>query len=133
MTAKQDSHSEFEQHAREVLEESVTRIDGRVRSRLTQARFAAIEEARRSRRPFWRGLTLFPVSGAVAAALMVAIVLWTGRADRSALPMADVPQATMEDIDLLADAEAFELVEEWDGAFYEWAVAQSESRDEASI
>ena len=132
MTAKPDSHSEFEQHTRQLLEESVMRIDGRVRSRLTQARFAAVEEARRGRRPFWRALTLFPAAGTVAAALMVAIVLWTGRADQG-LPIADAPNATMDDIDLLADAEAFELVEEWDGAFYEWAVAQSENRDEASI
>ena len=35
---------EFEQRARALLEDSVQRVDGRIRSRLNQARHAAIEE-----------------------------------------------------------------------------------------
>jgi len=52
----QDSDTEaLERRARELLESSTERLDGRVRSRLTQARFAAVEEARRARhRSAWR-------------------------------------------------------------------------------
>jgi hypothetical protein len=37
--------------------------------------------------------------------------------------------AAVEDMDLLADAEALDLIEGWDGSFYEWAVAQSDTSD----
>jgi predicted HicB family RNase H-like nuclease len=39
-----DDDRTFEQHARELLDESVTRTSGRVRSRLNQARHAALAE-----------------------------------------------------------------------------------------
>jgi hypothetical protein len=32
----------------------------------------------------------------------------------------------VEDMDLLADSEALDLVEQGDGSFYEWAAAQSD-------
>ena len=131
MNGNESQDSEFEQRTRAVLEESLTRIDGRIRSRLNQARHAAVAEADSRGRPFWRTFTIFPVAGAVAAALLVAIVLWP-RADWS-IGNGEVAQPTLEDIDLLADGEALDLIEEWDGAFYEWAVAQSELGDEASI
>ena len=58
-----------------LLEDSVLRIDGRIRSRLNQARHAAVEEA--ARRPsFWRRFSLMPAASAVAAAVLVAFVLW---------------------------------------------------------
>jgi hypothetical protein len=41
--------TDFERNARRVLEESVARLDGRTRSRLNQARHAALEAV--GRRP----------------------------------------------------------------------------------
>jgi anti-sigma-K factor RskA len=129
MSANNQLPTEFEQHTRAVLEESLTRIDGRVRSRLNQARNAALEEVSKRRRSFWRAPGLVPATGAVAAAALVALVLMQHRGER-ALPAGD--SAPAEDIELLADAEGLDLVENWDDAFYEWAAGQAETAGEAS-
>jgi hypothetical protein len=122
---------EFEQHARVLLEDSVLRIDGRVRSRLNQARHAAVAEI--SRRPsFWRHFSLMPAASAVAAALLVAFVLWPHSHQGDSL--IESGHGTVEDLDLLADGDALDLVsDETDGgAFYEWAVDQADSSETSS-
>jgi hypothetical protein len=119
---------EFEQRARALLEDSVLRIDGRVRSRLNQARHAAIEEV--SRRPsLWRRYSLTPAASAVAAAVLVAFVLWPHAHQGDAI--IEGGHGTVEDLDLLADSDALDLVsDETDGgAFYEWAAEQSDSNE----
>jgi len=122
---------EFERRARAVLDEGVHRVDGSVRSRLTQARHAALAEAESARRPFWKNFTLMPLAGATAAAVLVAMVLWTNSPQQS-VTGGDGAQSSFDDIELLADGEALDLIEEWDGSFYEWAAAQAESGSEAS-
>ena len=120
---------EFEQRARALLEDSVLRIDGRVRSRLNQARHAAIDEA--SRRPsLWRRYSLMPAASAVAAAVLVAFVLWP-HAHHQGDSIIEGGHGTVEDLDLLADGDALDLVsdEPDGGAFYEWAVEQSDSNE----
>jgi hypothetical protein len=115
--------SEFEQHTRAVLEESTTRVDARVRSRLNQARHAALEEITARPRSFWRNPVLMPASGAVAGAVLVAIVLTVRHPPEHALPGGE--QSAYEDIELLADTDGLDLIEGWDdGSFYEWAAAQ---------
>jgi anti-sigma-K factor RskA len=116
--------TEFERNARVVLEESVSRIDGRTRSRLNQARHAALEAAGARRRVWWRSLTLMPTAGAAAAALL-AVVLW--HRQPSGEPPVLEAQHAAEDMDLLADSEALELLDGWDGPFYEWATAQTDN------
>src|SRR5882724_909449 len=119
---------EFEQHARALLEDSVLRIDGRIRSRLNQARHAAVEEA--SRRPsFWRRFAVMPAASAVAAAVLVAFVLWPHAHPGDSI--IEGGHGTVEDLDLLADGDALDLVsDETDGgAFYEWALEQSDSNE----
>ena len=120
--------TEFERNARLVLEESVTRVDGRIRSRLNQARQAAVEAAAARRRPvLWRFFTLVPTAGAAAAAILVAMVLWH-RGPGIEMPAAEGTRPTVEDMDLLADSEGLDLVEDGDGSgnFYEWAADQLE-------
>jgi anti-sigma-K factor RskA len=124
MSAPQEPLSEFERNARTVLEESVLRIDARTRSRLNQARHATLEATLAPRRGWWRGLTLMP-AGAAAAALLVAAMLWH-RGPTGDLPL-DPQRPVVEDMDLLADSDALELVEGGDGSFYEWAATQSDS------
>jgi anti-sigma-K factor RskA len=120
----------FEQRARAVLAEGVTRIDGRVRSRLNQARHAAASELEQpARRSFWRSFTLAPAAGVVAAVLL-AVVLWAPRPGQM-LPLAEVAPSAVEDLDLVADGDTFDLVDQEDG-FYEWAVAQADSGQEAT-
>jgi hypothetical protein len=134
MSPQPEPLSEFERNARTVLEESVQRIDGRTRSRLNQARQAAVAAAAK-RAPWWRGFTLMP-AGAVTAALLVAVVLWQ-RHPAGELPVLEGPhisagRAAVDDIDLLADGDAMELIEGWDGSFYEWAAAQNDASGESN-
>jgi hypothetical protein len=120
--------TDFERLSRQALEESVLRIDSRVRSRLNQARQAAVEEASARRRPlFSRFFTLVPTAGAAAAAVLVTMVLWH-RGPQLDLPTVAEGQK-VEDLDLLADGEALDLVQDGDGSgsFYEWAADQTEA------
>ena len=128
MSAQGEQLTDFERRSRLVLEESVLRIDGRVRSRLNQARQAAVEVASAKRRPmFWRLFTLVPTAGAVAAALLVTMVLWHRAPDGE--PPVVVADTHLADLDLVADSEAMDLVQDGDGSgsFYEWAADQSEA------
>src|SRR5690242_14091171 len=112
---------EFEKRAKEVLEESTARLDGRTRSRLTQARHAALAELARPERHWWR--TYVP-AGAAAAVAVLAVVILSGRPGGPAAP----PVSPVDDLELLADAEAQELVDDGeDLEFYEWAAGETES------
>ncbi|HEY7886656.1 MAG TPA: hypothetical protein VIC29_00310 [Steroidobacteraceae bacterium] len=127
--------TDFERHLQALLEESVQRVGGRARSRLNQARHAALAQAaRRSRwllplraaawlrlRPLW-----MPATGAVAAAVLVAFVLWPHAPQ--GYPGAEANPTTVEDLDLLADHEGMDLMQSGDGQFYEWAMAQGDQR-----
>jgi hypothetical protein len=131
MSAQGEQLSDFERQSRLVLEESVRRIDGRVRSRLNQARQAALEAAARRRPVFWRYFTLVPTAAAVAGALIVALVLWRGdgHGERASSLLTAETTHPAEDLELLADGEALDLVQDGDGSgsFYEWATDQSEN------
>jgi hypothetical protein len=129
MSPNSEESMEFERHARALLEEGVRRIDSRVRSRLNQARQAAVAEATKRRPAFWRSFTLMPTAGAVAAALLVAMVIWH-RQPQGELPVIEGAHSTVEDLDLLADGEGLELMEGGDGSFYEWAVEQTDVNGE---
>lgn len=132
MSPADESVTEFERNARRVLEESVRRIDARTRSRLNQARHAALGQAGARRRSWWAGFTLMPAAGAMAAALLVAVVLWH-REPQSTAPLAlDGQHAAVEDMDLLTDNDSIDLMEGWDGSFYEWAAAESDAGAESN-
>jgi hypothetical protein len=120
--------TDFERLSRQALEESVLRVDGRVRSRLNQARQAAVEAASARRRPlFSRFFTLVPTAGAAAAAVLVTMILWH-RGPQIELPIV-ADSAHSVDLDLLADGEGLDLVQDGDGSgsFYEWAAEQTEA------
>jgi hypothetical protein len=119
----------FERNARAVLTESVLRTDARTRSKLNQARHAALAAAGRPRRSFLRSFTLMPAAGAVAAVL-VAVMLWHHQ-PAADLPGADGQRLAVEDMDLLADSDALDLVEQGDGSFYEWAAAQGDANGQS--
>jgi hypothetical protein len=131
MSQIDETPGEFEQHARALLEDSVLRVDGRIRSRLNQARHAAVEQA--SRRPsIWRRFTLMPAASAVAAAALVAFVLWPHSHPGDSIVAESSGKAGVEDLDLLADGEALDLVSDETtdtGQFYEWAVDQADSNE----
>jgi hypothetical protein len=129
MSPVNEALTDFERNARLVLAHSVTRIDARTRSRLNQARHAALEAATTPPRRWLSRFTLMP-AGAVAAALLVTVVLWHGRPGSEA-PMLDARATPVEDVDMLADGEALDLVQDADGSFYEWAAAQNDGNGES--
>lgn len=123
---------DFEKRSREVLDESASRLDGRTRSRLTQARHAALAQLEKPARAWWR--SYLPV-GATAAAVL-GVLMWVGPKDE--LPVAPPVAQTgtqagaqngaFEDIDLLADGDAPDFISEADELeFYEWAAGEIES------
>jgi hypothetical protein len=127
--------TDFERNARLVLEESVSRLDARTRSRLSQARRLAVEAAGARQRPWWRSFALMPAAGAATAALLLGVMLWHQESAVHEAPLLEGRAPAVEDIDLLADAEGLDLVEGWDGpgpGFYEWAADQSDGSVQSS-
>ncbi len=114
-----------EHRAQALLGESVTRISGSVRSRLNQARHAALAEIDTRRRPFWRMPSVLGPAGGVAAAAVVAVLLMY-RGGEHGLAASVSGQAGYEDIEMLSDNDGLDLLENWDGSFYEWAASQDD-------
>jgi hypothetical protein len=114
--------SEFERRTRALLLQSADQLPGAVRSRLTQARHAAL--AARSQRGPSITRRWMPLGAAVAAALALLIVYVPhGRS-----PLENpVPGAGLEDIELLSDTDAVPLNgdQDVDYDFYEWAAAEA--------
>jgi len=136
MNLNGEQTSEFERRTRVVLDESVAHTDARIRSRLNRARQAALvaaapPSATYPRKIVWKIHGLMPVTGALAAALVLAVVLG-GRYIHHALPVDTGQGNAFEDIDLIADDEALNLMEEGDRSFYEWAVAQDDGTEGTS-
>jgi negative regulator of sigma E activity len=111
--------TDFEKRTRELLEESAGRLDGRTRSRLTQARHAALAQLEQPARHWWRS---YVPAGAAAAVAVLAVVMWSG-------PQQKQPVASpVEDLELLADGDAPDFVDDGDDLeFYEWAAGEVES------
>jgi hypothetical protein len=98
--------SPFEARSRELFHESVGRIDMPMRSRLTQARHAALDAAAAAKgRPwFLRAGTWTPAAGVTAAALLGA-VLWFGVPPGNHGMTAADGQPNLEDLDIVASSE----------------------------
>lgn len=110
--------TEFEKRAREVLDDSAGRLDGRTRSRLTQARHAALAQLEQPARHWWRS---YVPAGAAAAVAVLAVVMWTPGTDRQ-------QASPVDDIELLADSDAPDFVDDAeDLEFYEWAAGEVET------
>ena len=123
MSQESDPQTAFEKRAREVLEESTAKLDGRTLSRLTQARHAALEQGRKPARNWLK--TWIP-AGAPAAAAVLAFMVWTGPAPDATSGLSASSGSALEDIDLLADAPEF-VGEADDVEFYAWAADELES------
>lgn len=116
-----DGNERFAARARAVFDSGVERVDGRVRSRLTQARHAAVGEL--ARPAIWRGGWV-PAT-AVAAVGVLAVALWLQPGAPGGAPSATPTVAALDDdLDLLAAGDDLELLQE-DLEFYAWA-AQAE-------
>jgi hypothetical protein len=114
----------LEERSRALFQDSVERIDMRTRSRLTQARHAALEAAERAR-PRAGGMrmpVLTSVAG-VAAAMVLGISLWVhAPAVHHGATPADA--SNFEDLDIVASSDNsqdnVEMLQD-DLDFYAWA------------
>jgi hypothetical protein len=114
----------LEVRSRALFQNSVEGLDMRIRSRLTQARSAALEAAS-SRRPWWLGWRMWTPAAGVTAAAILGAALWLGSPlGHQGGNLADV-STNFEDLDLVAStdegsADAMEMLQD-DIDFYDFA------------
>jgi hypothetical protein len=112
----------FERRASELLRAGADGMDATMRSRLARARATALETPPRSRS--WLEFRYLAPAGVMAAAVL-ATVLLVGPG-RQASVVNEAGGSALYDLDLLADADAFDIAQESDLDFIEWAAAQGE-------
>lgn len=126
----------FERQLGELLQRDAGAASGRVRSRLNQARHAALLEAGKRRGPRRHGLTgrrvWLPAAGALAAAALLVLVLGPRPAPPPPFAAGAGVVMTAQDMRLLTDRDGLALVEGGGGQFYEWAAAQASSAPAAA-
>ena len=122
MKTDDDRDTEFESRARRVLHDSVENLDAHTRSRLNQARHAALAqlELTRGKTPAHRFVRWLVPAGGTLAAAVTAIMVWNGAANLSGPPngRANVPDVALEDVDLVSTDENLDLLENVE--FYSW-------------
>ncbi len=111
---------EFIEYARQELDETVSHLDAELQSRLTRARYKALEQKPSSLRWF-PGWMLNPAGGLVAVACLMLAVTLTLKHN----PVAQ-KGTVLEDLEILATNDQLELYEELD--FYAW-LAEEESAE----
>jgi hypothetical protein len=116
-----DGSTEFERRTRELLLGGVDRLNGTTRSRLTQARYAALGAVQSRVR--YR-LQRWAPAGAAAAAALALLVMFIPHGVRS--PINPVTNSAFEDLDLMASDLPLNGDQDMDYDFYEWAVDQAE-------
>jgi hypothetical protein len=125
-------NSAFEEHARQLLHDSVEGLPASMRSRLTQARYAALNS-----RPSWQRSLARRWAPAGAGALVAAVfaVLFTVMPRSESPALNPLVSATPEDLEMLADSDGVQLSREQDVDydFYEWAVSEAKGGAASSV
>jgi len=115
----------FEERSRTLFRDSVDGLDFALRSRLTQARNAAIEAASTSRRPLFSRFGVWTPAAGVTAAAILGAFLWLGSPlGHHAVTVVD-GQPNFDDLELVASteegsADAMDMLQD-DIEFYDWA------------
>ena len=125
MNERRTEHTDLERRAKRVFDDSVGALDAATRSKLTQARYRALQELESKRRSWWglvRGTKsrLVPTGALAAVALVALLVMWRGESP----PMTTVV-APVADLDILLGDEDLEMLDE-DLEFYAWLEEQPE-------
>jgi hypothetical protein len=117
--SNQDQEDAFERQVSALLHASTDDLDSDTRAALLRARRRALESAKSKARPAWRYLA---PAGAVAALLLVAMFM-------RGVPLpgrgVDADPAAAPELDLLTDNDAWDIAQESDLEFIEWAAAQA--------
>ena len=113
--------SAFERQTKRVFDESVAGLDAATRSRLTQARYRALEERKpTTRSPGW-SFTLVPAGTLAATALLA----WFLVGQPPPGPDVGLQVASVDDLEILLAEEPLEMLGE-DLEFYGWLEEQPE-------
>ena len=112
----------FEMRSRALFQDSVDNLDFATRSRLAQARHAALEAAQ-AHRPWFSRWTLWTPAAGVTAAAILGVALWLGSPRQPAGILAEA-QSNFEDLELVASSEGsgdvMEMLQD-DIDFYDFA------------
>jgi hypothetical protein len=128
----ENSPTTLEQRSRDLFDESVGNVNMRVRSRLNQARHAALEAAAHPRPRFFRMPYAAPAAGVCAAAVL-AVAVWVGVPQGEKPMIAAESQTSFEDLDIVAAAEessgdTLEMLQD-DPDFYDWVAEKNANPD----
>jgi hypothetical protein len=120
----EEPHDSFEELAKALFHDSVEGLDYALRSRLTQARKAAIEAGSASRPAWFSRIGLLAPAGVTAAAILGAFLWFGSPLSQRAVTVAD-GQSNFEDLELVASmdessADALDMLQD-DIEFYDWA------------
>ena len=127
--------AELARRTRALLEDSAGSLSARTRSRLTQARYAALEQyagaSAASARASWQR---WLPAGAVSAAVLAALLMQGAQTPLPGQMQASVlATASGDDLELLADRDALALAQDQsapgadvDYEFYAWAVSAAQ-------
>ena len=113
---------ELQQRARDALSERAEGLDSSTLSRLTQARYSAVDAARNSGSR-WLPWRIAGATAAVCAVVLTALLM--GETQQTEVPNEQI----FSDFDLLNIDEDLELVEEPE--FYHWLEEAYDGRDDA--
>jgi hypothetical protein len=114
-----DDGNDFERRAKRAFDDSVATLDAATRSKLTQARYRALEEQESARDRGWRS-SLLPAGTVAATALVAWLVMW-----QPPPPDGSVQQARLGDLEILLGEEDLEMLDE-ELEFYGWLEEQPE-------
>jgi hypothetical protein len=127
----EQSPKSLEERSRTLFENSVEQVDMRVRSRLTQARHAALEAA--SSRPSRMRVSWWTPAAGLTAAAVLGVALWMG-SPSAQHPVSLADAQSIEDLDLLASTEGsgdtIDMLQD-DIEFYDFADKAAESEPAA--
>ena len=119
-----EDNNTFEVRSRALFQDSVEGLPFAIRSRLTEARSAALEAAA-TRRPWALGWKMWTPAAGVMAAAILGVVLWVGSPLHHQPGTPADAQSSLDDLDLLASsdegsADALEMLQD-DIDFYDFA------------
>jgi hypothetical protein len=135
MTAEdKEEGSLFEQRTRELLLQSAEALPGSVRSRLTQARYAALAARSSAEAPSFTRRWM-PAGAVAGVVLALFVVLTPHGSSNNAGHLVAAASPSMEDVDMLTDSDAVPLNgdQDVDFDFYEWAAEEAAGASAPSV